>query len=220
MYRIAICCYDRNNKKRHIIILSDHIDAANRLPFDGEVYYLAGFLDTSRAADLFDQLRSRTKWRQPVWRIFGKTVRSPRLSAWSGNPGITYTYSGLENTATGWDPLLLDLCNQLNEDFSLTFNSVLLNYYESGSSSIGWHSDDEPELGQQPVIASISLGAERRFVLKHRLRKPGIVELGLEHGSLLLMGGMTQHFWKHTVPKTRVPVEARINLTYRQIINT
>jgi alkylated DNA repair dioxygenase AlkB len=141
----------------------------------------------------------------------------PRLSAWYGDAGAVYTYSGLRLEPLPWTPVLLEI-KQATERLSGTrFNSVLLNLYRDGQDSMGWHSDDEPELGPEPVIASVSLGALRRFVFQHKKRRWRIA-LDLEPGSVLLMAGATQHHWRHALPKTRRPVAPRINLTFRTIL--
>jgi alkylated DNA repair dioxygenase AlkB len=141
----------------------------------------------------------------------------PRLTAWYANPGLTYSYSGVTHQAVPWTPELLDVKRRAELAAGTTWNSLLLNFYRNGRDSIGFHADDEPELGTNPVIGSISLGAERRFVLKHPASGEKL-ELELPHGSLLVMGGTSQHHWRHGVPKTRKPVGPRINLTFRRIL--
>lgn len=155
-------------------------------------------------------------WRQESVQLFGKQVPMPRLTAWYGDKG--YSYSGLYNKPQPWLPVLLALKEQVEQASKQPYNSVLLNLYRSGQDSMGWHADDEPELGAQPSIASLSLGGDRRFSFKHRSRKDlKATSITLHHGSLLLMQGATQHHWLHHIPKTKHPVQPRINLTFRLV---
>jgi len=183
---------------------------------DAEVSYRPRFLSGSEADRTLAYLRANLRWRSLTIRMRGREVRSPRLSAWYGDPGIRYTYSGLTLEARGWDPMLEGLRDRLERELGLRFNGVLANYYRNGQDSMGWHADNEPELGPEPVIASLSLGETRRFLMKHRRRGERIA-LELEHGSLLLMTGPTQKWWRHAVPKTVRPVGVRLNLTFRQV---
>jgi alkylated DNA repair dioxygenase AlkB len=144
----------------------------------------------------------------------------PRLVAWYGDRGSDYTYSGIKLTPRPWTDLLRDIKKRVETVSATAFNSVLLNYYRDNRDSMGFHSDDEPELGVRPIIASLSFGEERTFVLKHKvnkLAKP--VRLRLESGSLLLMKGETQRYWKHGIAKTSRPCGPRINLTFRRIVS-
>lgn len=148
--------------------------------------------------------------------MFGKQLLLPRLTAWYGDKG--YTYSGLYNKPQPWLPVLLDLKERVEQASGHTYNSVLLNLYRGGNDSMGWHSDDEAELGKEPAIASLSFGGERRFSFKHRTRKDlKPVSVILANGSLLLMHGPTQHHWLHHIPRTKHPVQPRINLTFRHV---
>ncbi len=150
--------------------------------------------------------------------MFGKAIAQPRLTAWYGDEGAIYTYSNLTNRPLEWTPELLVIKARAEKTAQMNFNSVLLNYYRNGQDSMGWHQDNEPELGEQPVIASVNFGATRRFQLRHKKRKDlDTFSIDLEHGSLLVMRGTTQEFWKHQVPKTTQSVGARINLTFRLI---
>jgi len=185
---------------------------------DGDIRYTADFLTRSRSDRCFSELLELVDWKQHVIRIHGKAIASPRLSAWYGDPGARYRYSGLTLEPCTWLPILRRLKGKIEAACDAPFNSVLLNLYRDGSDSMGWHSDDEPELGARPVIASLSLGATRRFRLRHRRRREvAPVEIELDGGSLLVMKGDTQRFWKHQVPKTRRAVGPRINLTFRYI---
>ena len=198
-----------------------------RLPRSNIVYILAGGegdvvlyrnLFEPRAGDrLLLDLQQDIDWRRDVIRMFGRSIPAPRLSAWYGDPGVCYRYSGISLTAAGWTDTLLWIKSRVEAVAGLAFNSVLLNLYRDGADGMSWHSDDEPELGLNPVIASVSLGAARRFRFRHKQRRDSCTEVTLEHGSLLLMGGTTQHHWQHCLPKTRQPTAPRINLTFRTI---
>lgn len=179
---------------------------------DGCLKYEATFLAPERANSLFTKLRDTIPWHGEGSR--GRLF--PRLVAWYADPGVVYTYSGITHTSSPWTPELLEIRARIEQATEAGFNSVLLNFYRDGRDSMGFHADDEPELGQNPVIASVSLGVARRFVLKHN-RTVEKHEIVLEHGSLLVMGGTCQHFWKHAIPKTAKVVGPRINLTFRQL---
>jgi len=187
---------------------------------DGNLRFYAHFLDPSVADDYFNNLHRSIEWQQPVIQLFGKSVSSPRLSAWYADQGINYTYSGYEEESRPWLPILLNIKNKIEAQFERPFNGVLANLYRDGTDSMGWHSDDEPELGKNPVIASLSLGAKRVFTLRHKKKsKRKSVRIELTHGSLLVMADKTQHNWRHCLPKTRTSVGPRINLTYRFIVD-
>ena len=184
-----------------------------------DLEYFPGFLSPSDADELLVALLAGVIWQSPVVQLFGRTFCSPRLAAWYGDPGAVYQYSGLINEPLPWLPSLIVLRRQIEHRFRQSFNSVLLNFYRDGADSMGWHRDREPELGKNPTIVSISLGGIRRFVLQHsRQSDMARLELRPEHGSLLLMRGATQHFWRHCVPKTRKVVAPRVNLTFRRIV--
>ncbi|HCX87158.1 MAG TPA: alpha-ketoglutarate-dependent dioxygenase AlkB [Gammaproteobacteria bacterium] len=186
---------------------------------DGIFEYWPRFLDAAEASSCLEQLQERIDWHTPRVFVYGRWVDSPRQSAWYGDSGAVYRYSGTVNQPSPWLPELDSLRERLKQFCTSHFNSVLANQYRSGRDSIGWHSDDEKELGPDPVIASVSLGGARRFLLQHRRRKHlPIHEIVLEHGSLLVMGAGSQRAWRHSVPKTRRPVAPRINLTYRHVI--
>ena len=186
---------------------------------DGDVVFDAAFFSASDADRLLAALLSSLLWEQHLVRVYGRMHPAPRLSAWYGDEGVRYTYSGLTLEARPWTPELQNIRSQVEAAAGASFNTVLLNQYRDGKDSMGWHSDDEGELGEQPTIASLSLGGTRRFLLKHKYRKElAPVELALGHGSLLIMRGQTQMYWKHQIPKTKRPVDARINLTFRRIV--
>ncbi|MFD2999698.1 alpha-ketoglutarate-dependent dioxygenase AlkB family protein [Pontibacter toksunensis] len=188
-----------------------------KLPLpNAEVYYAPRFFSPEESNAYFRELEQGINWQQESIRMFGKELPMPRLTAWYGDKG--YTYSGLYNEPKPWVPVLQKLREQVKEATGQEYNSVLLNFYRSGNDSMGWHSDDEAELGKEPSIASLSFGGERRFSFKHRTRKDQKpVSITLEHGSLLLMQGPTQHHWLHHIPKTKRPVQPRINLTFRNV---
>ncbi|MFO1428587.1 MAG: alpha-ketoglutarate-dependent dioxygenase AlkB [Candidatus Competibacteraceae bacterium] len=167
--------------------------------------------------NLFQALHTETPWQQQVITLYGRAVASPRLSAWYGDPGAVYRYSGLRLEPLPWTAVLRRIKHRVADLATTPFNSALLNLYRDGQDSMGWHSDAEPELGRNPVIASVSLGAARRFVLRHKKRTAPSIALELEPGSVLIMAGALQHHWRHALPKTRQAVGPRINLTFRLI---
>ena len=187
------------------------------LPYDGELFYVPGFLDDEQANVMHQHLLDELDWQAESIRIAGRFVPVPRLVAWYGTDGIVYTYSGTRHVAHGWQPLLLELREQVQAQSGYRFNSVLANQYRDGRDSMGWHADKEAELGMNPCIASLSFGATRRFLLRHNRNKE-IIELNLENGSLLLMAGSLQHHWQHSVPKTSIAKGNRVNLTFRHIL--
>ena len=185
---------------------------------DAEVRYQRCFYDDAEAKRQFVQLQKETPWRQDSIKVWGKEHLQPRLTAWHGDHGAGYTYSGLRMEPQPWSALLLSIKADLEVAAGTRFNSVLINLYRDERDSVGWHSDDETELGKHPVIASLSLGATRTFKMKHKARKQEkVLQIDLTHGSLLVMSGSTQQFWMHAVDKERVPTQPRINLTFRTI---
>ncbi len=176
------------------------------------------WLDRSEARALFDDLMAQIPWEIHRIRLFGRLVDSPRLSCWIGDPDAVYTYSGARFAPHAWPGALASVRERLNRELDAGFNSVLANLYRSGADSMGWHSDSEVELGPQPVIASLSLGATRRFALKDRRDPARKLTLDLPPGSLLLMRGDTQANYRHALPRTAKPVGQRINLTFRRIL--
>ena len=186
---------------------------------DGELLYLPGFVPRAEAFALLAELLALPDWEQLRLRIFGRDVDAPRLTAWYGDPGARYGYSGIVHEPRPWPPALAALRVRLRCELGLELNSVLANQYRNGRDSMGWHSDDEPELGPSPVVASISVGAERRFRLRHRTRQDlEPLALELEHGSLLVMRGQTQHCWAHSLPRSERCREPRVNLTFRRVV--
>ncbi len=184
---------------------------------DAEVWFYPDFFDPPTCQQLFQELARSIDWRQDHIRLYDKQIPLPRLTAWYGDTGMDYSYSGIIMQPQPWIPPLLHMKQAIEPVCGVCFNSVLLNLYRNGQDSVAWHSDDEPELGQNPVIASISLGAARRFQFRHRQDRSLKQEVLLTSGSLLLMQGVTQHFWHHQIPKTAKPIGPRINLTFRLI---
>lgn len=183
-----------------------------------DLEYRPKFYSENESAQLFDILLDSTHWRQDTITVYGKAHLTPRLSSWIGEPWMDYSYSNHTMKAQTWSPLLLSIKQRIEDATGDSFNSVLLNYYRDGKDSNGWHSDDEPELGPEPVIASLSLGAPRDFHLRHKRDKSTMHKISLEGGSLLLMRGQTQACWQHNIPK-RAKAGARINLTFRTIVD-
>ena len=166
----------------------------------------------------FARLRDEVTWERHRIRIYGREVDSPRLSSWVGDPDAVYTYSKTRFTPHPWTPALAALRDAVSAWCDAPFNSVLCNLYRSGADSMGWHSDAEPELGPEPVIASLSFGAVRRFRLRHKLDAAATLELPLAPGSLLVMSGATQRNYRHDLPKAMRVASPRINLTFRVLI--
>ena len=188
--------------------------AKNLLPEDGEAYLITNALSPPDADRAFDHLLENIDWRQEHATLFGRRIALPRLTAWYGEHD--YGYSGIHHQAASLPPLLMNLKAGVESLARVGFNSVLLNLYRKGRDSMGWHSDDEAALGAEPVIASLSLGARRRFQFKHRTTDERI-SLDLPHGSCLIMRGRCQACWRHQLPKTAKPTGPRINLTFRTV---
>lgn len=188
------------------------------MPAGGEIELIERFVASDRSAPIFAALRSEIAFEQRPIRIMGRTVMQPRLSAWVGDPGAAYTYSGVLNEPAPWPPALHALRAAVSAAAGETFNSVLCNLYRDGADSMGFHADAERELGPQPVIASLSLGATRRFQVRHRRAAADRLDIDLHDGSLLIMHGELQRHYRHAVPKQRAIREPRINLTFRRIM--
>ncbi|MFC5552174.1 alpha-ketoglutarate-dependent dioxygenase AlkB family protein [Massilia aerilata] len=181
---------------------------------DGELALLHRLSMPLSNAEIFARLVDETAWRHETIVVYGKRHLQPRLTAWHGE--ASYAYSGLRLEALPMTPLLAQLRSAVEAATGHRYNSVLLNYYRDGADSMGMHSDDEPELGPQPAIASLSYGASRTFILRHK-RSKRTLKLELADGNLLLMAGSLQHHWLHGINKTAKPVGARLNLTFRYI---
>lgn len=201
---------DTNNMK-----LENQVNKKTIISTDGEVILYQNFFNTQESSQLFEDLSSNVKWKQEIIQIFGKKMPIPRLTAWYGDEGKSYTYSGIEQHPEPWNTTLQFIKSKVEEIAKVSFNSVLLNLYRHGKDSVSWHSDDEPELGKNPIIASVSFGATRRFSLRHKHSKNHRIAIDLTSGSLLLMQGETQHFWQHQIAKTAKEIQPRINLTFR-----
>lgn len=173
------------------------------------------FIDPEEAEIFFTTLYQELCWRQDKIRMFGKWVTIPRLQTFMADSGITYTYSGLTLADNPWHPIVAEIKKRVEKYTDTSFNAVLINLYRDGSDSMGWHRDNEPELGDNPKIASISLGSTRRFLLKSTTDQRH--ELCLSSGSLLWMGDQVQKHWQHSVPKTKKATSPRINLTFRDM---
>ncbi len=191
-------------------------DAWNIPISDGELNYWPNLFDNQNCKAIFTELLE-LPWQQNRVRIFNNWYLTPRLESLHGEIETTYSYSGQILKTQVLTPLLFELKTLVEELTGHTFNVVLVNYYRNGEDSNGWHADNEPELGQNPVIASLSFGVERRFDLKHKF-KGDQVQIHLKNGSLLLMSGPIQHFWKHQIAKSKKISEGRINLTFRRIV--
>jgi alkylated DNA repair dioxygenase AlkB len=185
---------------------------------DGEVYYLRHLPLAQAPHIVMRHLIDEIPWRAEEIVVWGRTYPQPRLIAWYGDVGMNYTYSGIQLTPLPWTQMLLDIKSRVEAAAGTDFNSVLVNYYRDHRDSMGLHSDDEPELGERPILASLSLGEERTFILKHKRDKAlKPVRLKLASGSLLLMKGDTQRYWKHGIDKEPDPCGPRVNLTFRRI---
>ncbi|TPX35130.1 hypothetical protein SmJEL517_g02416 [Synchytrium microbalum] len=192
----------------------------------GLILFNPTFLSFKRSTEVLSALISSLPWQCKDIKMFGKDVKEPRLTVWMGDSSASYKYSGVLLQPTPWTPLVISLKEQIEAETGARFNSVLCNYYRDGNDYMGYHSDDEKELGPNSIIASLSIGAERRFIFKARegVKTPRNLKAGdkrsfeykLSSGSLLVMAGATQKFWKHSIPKQR-GVTGRINLTFRLI---
>lgn len=189
----------------------------NILPFDGEIYYYPNFFDDQSSRKYFAELKNEIPWQQKSIKIFGKSVNEPRLTAFYGDESKVYTYSGLKLTPLSWTSNLASIKEKIETKIQHKFNVVLLNYYRDGKDGMGWHRDNERELGSEPIIASVSFGASRNFCLRNFFDKKIKKSLILESGSLLVMKGKSQQYWEHSIPKI-TKCDERINLTFRFII--
>ncbi|MGW9685663.1 alpha-ketoglutarate-dependent dioxygenase AlkB family protein [Flagellimonas sp. 2504JD1-5] len=182
---------------------------------DGDVTYFPNFFSKELSNNYFQSLKDSIPWQQDKIKVFGKIHDQPRLTALFGDNLKSYSYSGITMYPQVFTPELTQIKNQVEKASNANFTSCLLNYYRHGKDSNGWHSDDEKELGTNPIIASVSFGAPRFFHLRNKMDKTNKHKILLENGSLLLMKGATQHHWQHQIPKTSKPIGGRINLTFR-----
>lgn len=169
------------------------------------------------SVDLMQKLKATIMWKQETIQMYGKLLNTPRLTAWYGENSKTYAFSGKKYNPHPWTPELLFIKQRVEQAAGVAFNSVLLNDYRNGNDSVAWHADDEPELGINPVIASVSFGQARRFDVRHKQDHKQKYSVGLKNGSLLIMKGDLQHHWEHQVPKSIKALNERINLTFRVI---
>lgn len=183
---------------------------------DAEVRYYPRWLTTEQATRLQTELESTLPWRQDDITLFGKTMPIPRLQSWHGDPGCRYGYSGMRLSPAAWTNALTWVRQRCEATAGCAFNSVLANWYRDGADSMSLHADDEPELGPDPTIASVTLGEPRAFIFKHRFSGERSAHV-LEHGSLLVMGRGTQSHYLHGINKSRKPLNGRINLTFRYL---
>jgi alkylated DNA repair dioxygenase AlkB len=189
----------------------------NLLPFDGEVYLYENFLPEHTPLHFFKQLEAGIIWKQEGMKMYGKQLNFPRLTAWYGEEGKVYKYSGLVNIPLPFSGLLKEIKEAVENKVGERLNAALLNLYRNGSDSMGWHCDDEKELGINPIIASVSFGETRLFQLKHKKIGKTTHNFPLPNNSFLLMKGATQHHWLHQIPKSTRPCKPRINITFRKI---
>jgi alkylated DNA repair dioxygenase AlkB len=185
---------------------------------DADVALDPHWLPADAADALLRDLLATVPWETHRIRLFGREVDSPRLSCWIGDPDAVYTYSGTRFEPHPWPAALRPIRERIGAACGVDFNSVLANLYRGGRDAMGWHRDDERELGVRPMIASLSLGATRRFVLKHVSDRSRRCAIDLAHGSLLLMRGETQRHYRHALPRTAKAVGPRVNLTFRRIL--
>jgi alkylated DNA repair dioxygenase AlkB len=186
---------------------------------DAEIEYFPEFFSRKNSLFFLPQLLDTIKWKQNTIKMYGKENPVPRLEAWYGDPEKSYAYSGIRMEPTPWTDELQEIKRSIEAKAAISFNSVLINYYRDGQDRVAWHSDDEKELGQNPVIGSVSFGAERIFKLRHKKYKINNLKqrITLGNGSFLLMKGATQHHWMHEIPRTAKLIGPRINLTFRVI---
>ncbi|SDE07900.1 Alkylated DNA repair dioxygenase AlkB [Pricia antarctica] len=200
--------------------LQGHSGETNGIPLnlpDSEIIYFANFFSKAKADTYFNHFKREVPWQQDDIKVFGKIYPQPRLTALYGNTGKAYSYSNITMQPHDFTDVLLEIKQKIETKTDAVFTTCLLNLYRDGKDSNGWHADNEKELGLNPIIASLTLGQERYFHLKHRKDKHLKHKLLLEHGSLLLMQGTTQHHWLHQIPKTAKTIGERINLTFRII---
>jgi alkylated DNA repair dioxygenase AlkB len=179
--------------------------------------YHAGFFNVTESEAFLDTFVNTISWVQEDIQLYGKLMKTPRLTAWHGDRDKEYIYSGIKHYPNPWTKELLQIKEKIEPVAGVKFNSVLLNYYRDANDSVAWHSDDEHELGVNPVIASVSFGQVRRFDIKHKQDRGRKYSIYLENGSLLIMKGDLQHHWVHQIPKSTKPLKARVNLTFRVI---
>ena len=189
----------------------------NILPQDGKAQLISPFFTEQKSDYYFQKLMTEISWKQEPIKIFGKAVMQPRLTALYGDLNKSYRYSGMTMNPLEWTQSLMEIKKSIETVISVKFTTALLNYYRTGQDSMGWHRDNEKELGSNPTIASVSFGATRKFIFRHYNQKDLKISIELSQGSLLVMSEACQHFWQHSIPKTKTDVGPRINLTFRVI---
>jgi alkylated DNA repair dioxygenase AlkB len=194
-------------------------DKRELLPFDGSALLIPRIFESTQTAQLFQQIMDETPWEMPEMVMFGKKYPQAGLSTWFTNTNVSYVYSGITRTPHAMTPALTAVLDQCTFASGSEYNSVLVNLYRDGNDSVSWHSDNEEINGSEPTIASVSLGATRRFDLRHK-ESGETVRVDLEDGSLLVMSGLSQHCWVHQIAKTKAKVGQRINLTFRQVVTS
>lgn len=198
-------------------LFSDNINDEEPINIDnGSYIYIPNYFNKFEADFFLNDFINNIVWEQQSMNMYGKIVPFPRLTTWYGDNDKPYTFSGITLQPHPWNESLLKIKNKIEPLSGVNFNSVLLNRYRDGNDSISWHTDAEKELGKNPVIASVNFGEERVFQLKH-IETGQRIDIPLKHGSLLIMMGELQHFWKHQVPKSKKPMKERVNLTFRVI---
>ena len=190
----------------------------NLLPHSGSALFYPGFFSQSESDRYFSLLEKEVQWKQEPIRIFGKEIMQPRLTASFADEGVVYGYSGIKLNSGIWTDTLAEIKSKVEKTARQTFNTALLNYYRDGNDSMGWHRDNEKELGANPVIASVSFGAARNFQFREYKGDTKVLTVKLGHGDLLIMGAESQHHWQHRLPKAPGIKEPRINITFRKII--
>jgi alkylated DNA repair dioxygenase AlkB len=190
----------------------------NLLPIGGELYYCKSIFNEQESRLFLDELITSIPWKQEPIMMFGKSIMQPRLTALYGNEGMSYGYSGIRMPATIWTNTLLLIKDRVEQITQTSFNVALLNRYRDANDSMGWHRDNEKELGMQPVIASVSFGAARAFQIRPYKTKEVPHTICLDSGSLLLMKGDMQTYWEHQLPKSRQSSGTRINITFRKVL--
>ncbi len=194
-------------------------ETANRIDLpDADVWVMGNFIESSQADEIFESARSEIPWQQESLKLYGKMQKVPRLVSWHGDAGASYRYSGVVHEPKPWVSSLRQIRDMLRMQLQVYFNAVLANLYQTGSHYMGWHSDAEPEMGPNPVIASVTLGAERPFKFRHRQDHTLQHKMNLSHGSLLIMAGTTQKYWQHSLPRSTRPFGPRVNMTFRIIL--
>lgn len=190
----------------------------NILPIDGEAYFYPDLFSKEESDKLLDSLTKNIDWKQEPVIIMGRKIMQPRLTAWYGDEGKSYTYTGVTMRPSAWTEDLLFIKEEIEKHSGQKFNSALLNYYRNGYDSVGWHRDNEKSLGINPIIGSVSFGAKRHFFFRHFKDKELKRKIELTHGSFLLMAGQTQHLWMHSIQKELGVSSGRINITFRHVL--